>query len=207
MMIQIAIILKSAELSISMTEHLSQSKIAFESIEPQEGISEIAKELGLERESNPSPQAICLINLSLTQLQEELQLLTNIMEQGLSNLDFLLLPQSAQAYEPTQFLEYYKGTQEEPESLFINLISIEERTISLGLSSWGLEDIMVSGTDDHALNRAMELSLFHISQQIKIGEKFDFDGKVFKATLETTTKQPEGLENPAGIIRLIQQVS
>lgn len=206
-MIQIALILKTSELPLSMTENLSQSKIAFETLEPQEGISEIARELGLERESNPSPQAICLVNLSLTNLQEELNSLIAIMEQSSSDLDFLLLPQSAQAYEPTQFLEYYQGTQEEPESLFINLISIDERTVSLGLNSWGLEDIMVSGTDDSALNRAMELSLFHINQQIKIGEKFDFDGKVFKATIETSIKQPEGLENPAGVIRLIQQVS
>lgn len=206
-MIQIALILKTSGLPLSMTENLSQSKIAFETLEPQEGISEIARELGLERESNPSPQAICLVNLSLTNLQEELNSLIAIMEQSSSGLDFLLLPQSAQAYEPAQFLEYYQGTQEEPESLFINLISIDERTVSLGLNSWGLEDIMVSGTDDSALNRAMELSLFHINQQIKIGEKFDFDGKVFKATIETSIKQPEGLENPAGVIRLIQQVS
>lgn len=206
-MIQIALILKTSGLPLSMTENLSQSKIAFETLEPQEGISEIARELGLERDSNPSPQAICLVNLSLTNLQEELNSLIAIMEQSSSGLDFLLLPQSAQAYEPAQFLEYYQGTQEEPESLFINLISIDERTVSLGLNSWGLEDIMVSGTDDSALNRAMELSLFHINQQIKIGEKFDFDGKVFKATIETSIKQPEGLENPAGVIRLIQQVS
>lgn len=203
-MLQLAVVLKPNSSIQSFTEDLS---LTFSDLPPQPGVSGIAQEMGLERPDSQDEQVILILSLSVdTQLASQVEAFCNHIQTHSDEVDFLLLPQSAQAIETENFLVKAQEFKEEPELIFINLIEAEERVFTLGMEAWSKPDSMVNGTQEDSLSRLLEISLYQIQNGIKEKERVEFDSHLYRATLLQESIQPEGLENPLGVLRFIKQV-
>lgn len=203
-MLQLAVVLKPKSSTQVFLEGLS---LPFSDLPPQPGIAEIAKEMGLERPNSQDEQSIIILSLTVdSQLKSQVLEFCEHLQSRLGEVDFLLMPQSAQAIEVGDFILKAQELKEEPELIFINLIEEDERVFTLGMEAWSKPDAMINGTHEDSLSRLLEISLYQIQTGIQEKERVEFDSHLYRATYLKEPIQPEGLENPLGVLRFIKQV-
>lgn len=205
-MLQLAIVFKpQIDLKLLSSQFL-EIQINFETLPPQKNIFEIANEMGITRAKHSDLQSICILNISTTSpIAPVLESILQTLSRFEKDIDFLILPQSAQASEWKSFLSRLEQFKDLPELCFIQLLRQNDRLFTLGFESWGKPDIILSEqeNDQEMLTQAAEITL---QSDFKEKEKIAFESGTFKAVKENADLHPEGLQNSYGMLRLVKQI-
>ncbi len=206
-MLQVAIVLQPEVNETSKFEDLTPSIFSIARIDSQVGLSQIANDLGLSRTVHNNAQEILVVNISHEICsQNDFDSLITMLKGNEKDIDFIILQQSGQAFEISDFIEEFQIGKEEWQRLFINLVEKDNRIFSIGMEAWGLADLCISSNASHASNKLEELCMYHIGSPIKSLEKVAFGEAIYKVSQESQSLHPEGMENPFGVYRLIKQV-
>jgi hypothetical protein len=205
-MIQLAIILKESAPLLEVISSLQETDINFEQLDPQPGVSQIAMDMGLNRTLHDKSQSIVILQLpTLERIKKRLIKALRFIELFSSAVDFILLPQSAQALELSDFINRIESFDECPEITFIQLIESQDKLYTLGLEVWKKPDIMMNSQED-AESMITQIAELSLGEGLMEKEKVEFESGIYKVVKVSSEIQPEGLRNTLGIFRMIKQI-